>query len=84
MAQIKFVVDDELAKEFKQMVLAKHGKLELSTEGEAALRLYLEKNSLTESEAAKKGEHLANIIGAVKSVGRHDALEDLRRLEAEN
>ena len=43
MAQVKFVIDDELLKKFKQIVIKRRGKIELTPEGEDAIRLYIEK-----------------------------------------
>ncbi len=43
MAQIKIVAPHEVIENFKKIVLAKHGKLELSVEGEEALKLYIQK-----------------------------------------
>ena len=85
MTQLKFVVDDELAKEFKQLVLAKRGKLELSSEGEAALKLYIEKHKGADSrKASRRADPLTRVVGAIESGQRRDALTDLRRLETEN
>ena len=84
MAQLKFVVDDKLAKEFKQLVLARRGKLELSSEGQAALKLYIEEHKEENVELADRPDPLSSIIGALKTGGTHDALEELRKLETEN
>ena len=43
MAQIKILAAEETVEKFKRIVLAKHGKLELSAEGEEALKLYVKK-----------------------------------------
>jgi hypothetical protein len=85
MAQLKFNVSDELAKEFRQMVLAKCGKLEVSREGEEALKLYLEKNKRNVAESlpgSRRADSILRIIGAVKSKERHDALADLKKMES--
>jgi len=86
MAQIKFLVNDELAKRFKQTVLAKRGKMESSREGEEALKLYLEKNEdFVPSEITKrsrKTDPIIQIIGAVKTGKRRSALEDVKMLES--
>ena len=80
MTQIKFDVDEKLAKEFKQAVIAKHGTLDLKPEGEEALRMYVAHHQRFISK--QRGEDsLAKIIGAVKSEGHHDALEDLKKLD---
>lgn len=42
-AQVKILASDETVEKFKRIVLAKHGKLELSAEGEEALKLYVKK-----------------------------------------
>ena len=90
-AQIKFVVNDDLAKEFKQTVLAKRGKMEASREGEEALKLYLEKNKRF-SPARITGKKRRNrqarpdpilgVIGAVKSKEKRSALEDVKLLDS--
>jgi hypothetical protein len=40
MAKVEFVIDDQLLKKFKQIVIRKRGKIELMPEGEDAIRLY--------------------------------------------
>jgi len=85
MAQLKFSVSDKLAKDFRQTVLAKRGKLEVSREGEEALKLYLKKNrkELAESSrGSRRADPILRIIGAVKSRERRNALEDLKRMES--
>ena len=80
MTQIKFDVDEKLAKEFKQAVIAKHGTLELKPEGEEALRMYVDYHK--KFVAKQKGEDpLARIIGLCKSEGRHSALKELKKLD---
>ncbi|MGQ4914399.1 MAG: hypothetical protein ACP6IU_06545 [Candidatus Asgardarchaeia archaeon] len=39
MGQLKIKIDDELLLKFKKIVLAKHGKLEISSEVEEAIKL---------------------------------------------
>ncbi len=43
MAQIKIIASKDTVDKFKRIVLAKHGKLQLSAEGEEALRLYIKR-----------------------------------------
>ena len=43
MGQIKILASDKVLEDFKMIVLAKHGKLELSVEGEEALKMYIKK-----------------------------------------
>ena len=91
MAQVKLVVDDDLARRFKQTVLAKRGKMETSREGEEALKLYLEKNKdFTPTKRSKKTKKrgdqgidpILHFIGAVKSKGKPNALEDVKTLDS--
>ena len=82
MIQLKLIVDEELAKKFKQAVLAKRGKVEVSREGAEALKLYLEKNKqLLETPRPHRTDPIVQIIGAVKTTGRRNALADLKLLE---
>lgn len=82
--QIKFVVDDALAERFKRAVLAKRGKLELSREGEEALRLYLREQERAPRRPAR--DPLLDAIGMVRSKGRvrPDALQDKKSLYDED
>ncbi len=82
MAQVKFVVDKELLRKFKQIVLAKRGKIELTPEGEEALRLYISKYAPMLKEGFGRGDALVNAIGAVRSSEPHNALHDLKELES--
>lgn len=85
MAQPKFTVSDDLAKKFKQTVLAKRGKMEVSREGEEALKLYLEKNKdLVEASGTRGTDPILRVIGAVKTRERRNALEDLRMMDSKN
>ena len=79
--QLKIRINDNLLLKFKRIVLAKHGKLEISKEGEEAIKLYVKKyeNLLKEK---KEKDPLENIIGRVESKDSRNALEDLKRLEA--
>ncbi len=84
MTQLKFSIDDSLVKKFKQIVLAKRGKIELTSEGEDAIRLYIEKHEhLMEGRKTRESDPLARIIGAIRSKRRRNALEDLKELESE-
>ncbi|MFA5942929.1 MAG: hypothetical protein WC876_00490 [Candidatus Thermoplasmatota archaeon] len=76
MAQIKFVVADDLAERFKRAVLKKHGKLSLSAEGAKALQLYLDQPSSVSAKDAGP-DPLLGAIGAATSKGtRPNALQD--------
>ncbi|MEE8167863.1 MAG: hypothetical protein V3T58_03190 [Candidatus Hydrothermarchaeales archaeon] len=77
--QLKLNIDDALARKFKESVLAKHGKLELSVEGEEALRLYLKHHKFL--TMTPKKDPILRIIGSCKSRGKADAVEDLKKLE---
>ncbi len=84
MTQLKFLLDDELAKKFKQIVLAKRGKIELTPEGEDAIRLYIEKyERLLQSKKSLETDPLARITGKVRSKKPQNALEDLKELESD-
>ncbi len=83
MAQLKFVIDDDLLKKFKQIVLAKHGKIELTLEGEEAVRLYVNKYEHLTTRSVREVDSLVGVIGAIRSGKSHNALKDLKRLEAE-
>lgn len=79
--QLKFVVDKNLADRFKQEVLKRRGKLDLSKEGEEALRLYLKtKGPVTGAESQE--DPILKVIGIATSRGnvRPNALDDKRRL----
>ncbi len=82
MAQIKIVAADETVEKFKRIVLSKHGKLEVSAEGEEALKLYIKKyEKLLGSILPPDKDPLRDIYEAGKSNGRHNVLRDLERLE---
>ena len=83
MAQVKFVIDDQLLKKFKQIVIRKRGKIELTPEGEDAIRLYVEKYRGLIEERSREGEPLADAIGALNTRRTRSALDDLKRLESE-
>lgn len=83
MAQIKIVAADETIDKFKRIVLAKHGKLELSAEGEEALDLYIRKyEGLLGTMVPPEKDPLKGISGIGKSTSRHNVLKDLELLEA--
>ena len=84
MAQLKLVVDDELLRKFRQIVLIRHGKIELTPEGEDAIRLYIAKyEHLLKGRHSRESVPLKRSVGAIKSDGRHNALTDLKELESE-
>lgn len=82
MAQIKIIAANETIEKFKRIVLAKHGKLELSAEGEEALKLYIRKyEKLLGAMVPPEEDPLKNICGVGRSSRRHNVLKDLKRLE---
>ena len=83
MAQVKFVIDDELLKKFKQIVLAKHGKIELTPEGEDAIKLYINKYQGLLASRSNEPDSLTRAIGAIRSTKPQNALRDLKELESE-
>ncbi|MBS7623909.1 hypothetical protein KEJ39_09620 [Candidatus Bathyarchaeota archaeon] len=83
MPQLKIVASEETVSKFKKIVLAKHGKLELSAEGEEALRLYIKKyERLLGGLCAPEQDPLTQICGLGRSQDRHNVLKDLEKLEA--
>lgn len=67
---------------FKRIVLAKHGKLELSAEGEEALNLYIKKYERLLGKMVPPDEDpLKQLSGIGRSTKRHNVLRDLERLE---
>lgn len=83
LAQIKIVANDETAEKFKRIVLAKHGKLELSAEGEEALKLYIKKyERLLGGMVPPEEDPLRKICGIGRSSKRHNVMRDLELLEA--
>lgn len=83
MAQLKIIVSDEIVEKFKKIVLAKHGKLELSVEGEEAIKLYIQKyEHLLHGLSPPEEDPLAKIVGIGCSDERRNVLKDLERLEA--
>lgn len=83
MAQVKIVATDETIDKFKRIVLAKHGKLELSAEGEEALKLYIKKyERLLGRMVPPDQDPLKEICAIGRSKERHNVLKDLEVLEA--
>ncbi len=83
LAQIKIVAANDTIDKFKRIVLAKHGKLELSAEGEEALGLYIRKyEGLLGTMVPPDQDPLKRICGIGRSRDRHNVLKDLDRLEA--
>ena len=83
LAQVKIIASKDTVDKFKKIVLAKHGKLELSAEGEEALRLYIKKyEKLLGGLCAPEQDPLTKICGLGRSRDRHNVLKDLERLEA--
>jgi len=82
MAQIKIIASQDTVEKFKKIVLAKHGKLELSAEGEEALRLYINRyERLLGGLCPPDQDPLTKMCGIGRSAGRHNVLKDLERLE---
>jgi hypothetical protein len=80
--QIKVVAPNEVIEAFKRIVLAKHGKLELSVEGEEALKLYIRKYERLLSGLGRPEEDpLTRICSIGRSSERHNALKELKLLE---
>lgn len=81
-AQIKILADDSTIEKFKRIVLAKHGKLELSLEGEEALKLYIKKYERLLGEIISPEEDsLKGLTGVARSKERHNALRELKNLD---
>lgn len=80
--QIKFVVDAGLAEQFKQAVLRRRGKLDLSREGARALHLYLREQ--TAARPSSKPDPILAVIGIAASKRPVNALVDERRLYEED
>jgi hypothetical protein len=81
MAQVKFVIDDELLKKFKQIVIKRRGKIELTPEGEEAIRLYVKKYEDLERKQPER-DPLVRAISAVRTGNARSALRDLKELES--
>jgi len=81
MAQVKFVIDDQLLKKFKQIVIKRRGKIELTPEGEEAIRLYIKKYGGLGGRQGKS-DPLTSAIGALHTRGARNALKDLKELES--
>ena len=83
LAQIKILASGDTIEKFKKIVLAKHGKLELSVEGEEALKLYIKKYERLLGRMIPPDEDpLKELSGIGRSRGRHNALKELKLLEA--
>jgi len=81
---MKIIASNETIERFKRIVLAKHGKLELSVEGEEALKLYIKKyEGLLGGLCPPEKDPLARICGIARSSDRHNALKDLQKLETD-
>lgn len=82
MGQIKIIASDNTIEDFKKIVLAKHGKLEISIEGEEALRMYIKRyEHLLKRLVPAEDDPLKSIVGAVRSKGKHNVLKELEILE---
>ncbi len=82
MGQIKILASDKILEDFKKIVLAKHGKLQLSVEGEVALKMYIQKyDYLLKKLVPPEDDPLKHIVGAMRSKGKHNVLKELERLE---
>ena len=82
MGQIKILASDKVLEDFKKIVLAKHGKLALSAEGEEALKMYIKKYAyLLKKLVPPEDDPLKDVIGAVRSKGRQNVLAELEMLE---
>lgn len=82
MGQIKIIAADKVLEEFKKIVLAKHGKLELSLEGEEALKMYIKKyDYLLKKLVPPEKDSLKGLVGSVRSKGKHNVLKELDMLE---
>ena len=83
MPQVKMTVSREVLENFKKIVLAKHGKLELSPEGEEALKLYIRRyERLLTGLVHPEEDPLKEVVGIARSVERHNVLQELKMLEA--
>jgi hypothetical protein len=82
MGQIKILASDKVLEDFKKIVLAKHGKLELSVEGEEALKMYIKKyDHLLKKLIPPEDDPLKDIVGIIRSKGKHNVLKELEMLE---
>lgn len=80
--QVKIIASNDTIERFKRIVLAKRGKLELSAEGEEALRLYIKKyENLLGGLCPPERDPLVRICGIGRSSARHNVLKDLEKLE---
>ena len=81
MAQVKFVIDEQLLRRFKQIVIKRRGKIELTPEGEEAIRLYIKKYEDLERKHGE-GDPLLAAVGALRTNKARSALKDLKELES--
>jgi hypothetical protein len=83
MAKIKVSASKDTVEGFQQIILAKHRKLELSAEGEEALRLYIKKyENLLGMLCPPESDPLARICGIGRSSASDNVLKDVDRFEA--
>lgn len=83
MGQIKIIASDKTLEDFKKIVLAKHGELELSLEGEEALKMYIKKYEyLLKKFVPPEQDPLKGIIGIGRSKGKHNVLKELKASES--
>ena len=83
MAQVKFVIDDELLKKFMQIVIRRRGKMELTPEGEDAIRLYIAKYEALLAPVDCEEDPLSGAIGALRTGKARSALRELKELESQ-
>lgn len=76
------MIDDELLKRFKQIVIRRRGKIELTPEGEDAIRLYVEKYESLLGPNTRGKDPLGDAIGALRTGKARSALHDLKELES--
>ena len=82
-SQLKILAVDDTVDKSKRIVLPKHGKLELSAEGEKALKLYIKKHEgLLGRMVPPDEDPMKELSGIGRSRGRHNALKELKVLEA--
>ncbi len=83
MTQVKIIAPADVVEKFKKIVFARHKKLELSVEGQEALKMYIKKHEhLLHELCPPEKDPLSKICGIGKSADRHNALDDLKKLDA--
>jgi hypothetical protein len=83
LAQIKILASQDTINKFKRIVLAKHGTLKLSVEGEEALRLYIKRyERLLGGLCPPDEDPLTRLCGIGRSSRRHNVLKDLEISES--